>query len=72
VRAGVLIAITLLGLEAAWLLIVNLEFVEDAGRAYALRLLAQCDVLQVSNKLMRRKHGIEPPLGASGNNYGKV
>ncbi len=29
-----------------WLFVVTMDFVEDAGRSYALRLLAQCDVLQ--------------------------
>jgi hypothetical protein len=28
-----------------WLFVIRMDFVEDAGRSYALRLLAQCDVL---------------------------
>ena len=46
VWAGGIVIATLLIAETVWLSLINMAFIEDAGRAYALRLLAQCDVLQ--------------------------
>lgn len=53
--AGGLVAAALLLSEGVWLTMINLAFVEDAGRAYALRLLAQCDVLQTKQRARASK-----------------
>ena len=53
--AGGLVAVALLAVEGVWLRLINIPFVEDAGRAYALRLLAQCDVLQTKQQARARK-----------------
>jgi hypothetical protein len=47
VWAGSLVSLALFGVGLVWLMIIKLLFVEDAGRTFALRLLAQCDVLQI-------------------------
>ena len=47
VWAGLLTTIALVAVGLVWLLVIKMAFVEDAGRSYALRLLAQCDVLQI-------------------------
>jgi hypothetical protein len=44
-EAGCTLAMALAVAAAIWIFIIRMDFVEDAGRAYALRLLAQCDVL---------------------------
>lgn len=44
--AGSLVCLAILTVGLVWLRVIQLAFVEDAGRTYALRLLAQCDVLQ--------------------------
>jgi hypothetical protein len=44
--AGALVGLALVAVGLVWLTVINMAFVEDAGRTYALRLLAQCDVLQ--------------------------
>lgn len=44
--AGCTVSFAIAGALLVWILVIRLHFVEDAGRAYALRLLAQCDVLQ--------------------------
>jgi hypothetical protein len=44
--AGFLISLALVAVGFVWLTVINMAFVEDAGRTYALRLLAQCDVLK--------------------------
>jgi hypothetical protein len=46
VWAGFLVSIALVAVGLVWLFVIKMVFVEDAGRTYALRLLAQCDVLQ--------------------------
>ena len=46
VWAGSLVCLALVAAGFVWLSVIKMEFVEDAGRTYALRLLAQCDVLQ--------------------------
>lgn len=44
--AGALVSVALIAAGLVWLIVIKMPFVEDAGRTYALRLLAQCDVLQ--------------------------
>jgi hypothetical protein len=44
--AGSLVCLALVAVGLVWLSVIKMDFVEDAGRTYALRLLAQCDVLQ--------------------------
>jgi len=46
VWAGSLVTVALVAFGLVWLFVIKMVFVEDGGRAYALRLLAQCDVLQ--------------------------
>jgi hypothetical protein len=43
--AGVALTVFMLGYLYVWLFIVNLDFVRDAGNAYAVRLLATCETL---------------------------
>jgi hypothetical protein len=43
---GCIVSLALVAIGAIWVLIVQRSFVEDAGRTYASRLLAQCDVLR--------------------------
>ena len=47
--AGALVSAALLGVGLLWIFVIKMSFVEDAGRCYALRLLAQCDVLRRSS-----------------------
>jgi hypothetical protein len=47
---GSVLCFALAGDLAAWLFIVRMPFVEDAGHSYAIRLLAQCDLLSGSTK----------------------
>jgi hypothetical protein len=42
---GCILCFALCADAGAWLIIIRMPFVEDAGHAYALRLLAQCDRL---------------------------
>jgi hypothetical protein len=44
--AGSFVGVALAAVGLVWLTIITMAFVEDAGRTYALRILAQCDVLQ--------------------------
>jgi len=44
--AGSLVCLALFAVGLVWLIVIQMAFVEDAGRTYALRLLAQCDLLQ--------------------------
>jgi hypothetical protein len=46
--AGCAVSSALVAALIVWIFVIRLPFVEDAGRSYALRLLAQCDVLQGS------------------------
>jgi hypothetical protein len=48
--AGCILCFALCGDAAAWLLIIRMPFVEDAGHTYAIRLLAQCDLLSGATK----------------------
>ena len=43
---GLVVSSALLIAALAWIFVITIHFVEDAGRTYAIRLLAQCDVLQ--------------------------
>ena len=45
-RAGVVISLTMAAALVVWVFVIQKPFVEDAGRAYAVRLLAQCDLSQ--------------------------
>lgn len=44
--AGVAISIAMAAALLVWVFVIQQAFVEDAGRTYAVRLLAQCDLLQ--------------------------
>jgi hypothetical protein len=46
VWAGSVVTLALVVTEVLWIVVITMDFVEDGGRAYALRLLAQCEVLQ--------------------------
>jgi hypothetical protein len=46
---GVVVGATLMGLLAAWVLLVTGSFVNDASDAYARRLLAMCDRLSIDS-----------------------
>ena len=50
VEAGVLLIAAVL-----WLLIVDMDFVDEAGRSYALRLLAQVDTFRGEPEKVRAK-----------------
>ena len=54
-RAGVATGTGLFILLLIWTFVVNMDFVEDAGRSYALRLLAQCDVLRAKESPARSR-----------------
>lgn len=55
VWAGSLVTVALVAFGLVWLFVIKMAFVEDAGRSYALRLLAQCDVLQRTTTLKAEK-----------------
>jgi hypothetical protein len=44
-QLGCILAFALAAAAAIWIGTIRMDFIEDAGRTYALRLLAQCDVL---------------------------
>jgi hypothetical protein len=44
--AWCLVCLALVAVGLVWLIVIKMPFVEDAGRSYALRLLAQCDSLR--------------------------
>jgi hypothetical protein len=54
--AGSLLCLALVAAGIIWLNVITMAFVEDGGRSYALRLLAQCDVLQSKSAAKSRKH----------------
>ena len=55
VCAGSLVSLALLAVGLVWQIIIKMSFVEDAGRTFALRLLAQCDVLEIEKAAKGRK-----------------
>jgi hypothetical protein len=56
--AGYLVGLALVTAGLVWLIVIRMSFVEDAGRTYALRLLAQCDSLQSrSAAKAEKRHG---------------
>ena len=65
-QLGCILAFALVAAAAIWIGTIRMDFVEDAGRTYALRLLAQCDVLKTKRNTMAptKKHGKVEPSGS--------
>lgn len=65
-QLGCILAFALVAAAAIWIGTIHMDFVEDAGRTYALRLLAQCDVLKTKRnpKAPKKKSGKAEPSGS--------